>query len=509
MALTSQYPSFANQPFANRIDAILEAVVPSRKNPTHEKVLSILNALLETGAIRPDEAGQVYSALLERVSRYNSSNVQTNLERLSADIREVLARKERNVENNMGSLIALNGFLSTLPANVQRGQENYLAFISALKLLVTEVPQTEVYQAGPNYYLQSTRNGSQTVNLTQAFQNLSSMWGVEAPVAERTPISSLLTPNTRLLLLLISPFTDGVNISRGSYIGHLLTLYKEALGRVNLDERTFNEITRVSEALGTADDAPKLQETLNFLLTNRKHKIPQEYFLTPEEERILRFVQQAVSLNMMQDGVDATTALDNTSRNFEPTFYASNRLFINRLMDYFHRAAALAPDYFINAVLNPRWLPPEGFHTGVYDFPEADDGFLWEDVDGEEFAGKDLDSIPSIPRSTAGPPTPAPSSISLGSLRGILGAEAPAANSAPKTTNLNNEMERLVDKMSRWKTYAQDFQETQMQRESAFRRKRRDSDEEEEDPRPPDRFLRFEGSGNPFLHLKPKGKSMY
>lgn len=533
MALTARNPqAFASQPFANRIEAILEAVVPSRKNPTHEKVLSIVNALLQTQAIRPDEGGQVYNALLERVSKYNSVNVQTNLDRLGEDVRNVISAKERMQASNMGSMVALNAFLSTLPANVERGQENYTAFISALRLLVSEAPQTEVYQSGPSYYLQTSRNGSHTVNLTKAFENLQPLWGVNAPVAERSNISTLLTPNTRLLLLLIAPFTDGVNISRASYVGYLLTLYRETLGTAQMSERTFNEITNVSRALG-GEDSANLQATLNFLLTNRQNRLPTEYSLTEEEERILRFVQQAVSLYIMQTGADASAALDETSRNFEPSFYAGNRVFINKLMDYFHRAAAVAPNYFMNAVLNPKWLPPQGFYTGVYDLPETDDGFVWDESNdalseagaavyntpapasvGKKEGGDDVwreMNLPSLP-----PPkrVRTPSSVGSDYSRGRVRSRSfrgPSDFEAEldrllnnKNVNetkyaMNNDLENLVDKMSRWKTYAQEMRDL-----SDVRPK---EEEEEEDWRR-DRFLKFEGSGlkpNMFAHLRPKG----
>lgn len=534
MALTARNPeAFASQPFANRINAILEAVVPSRKNPTHEKVLAIVNALIETHAIRPDEGGQVYNALLERVSRYNSVNVQTNLDRLGVDVRNVVAEKERMGADNLGSMVALNAFLATLPANVERGQDNYMAFISALRLLVAEVPQTEVYQSGPNYYLQTSRNGSHTVNLTRAFENLSSLWGVNAPVAERTNISSILTPNTRLLLLLVAPFTDGVTISRSSYVGYLLTLYRETIGQAHLDERTYNEITSVSRAIG-AQDAANLQATLNFLLTNRRHKIPAEYSLTPEEERILRFVQQAVSLHIMQDGISPSAALDETSRNFEPTFYAANRIFINKLMDYFHRAAAVAPNYFMNAILNSQWLPPEGFFTGVFDFPEVDDGLIWDDSDVSRAAemrvrditpalvakkegGDDADFAPVVPMDPSARPrrysmSSASSDRSRGRIRSRSRVRRPVDVDIrgwlePKNTNelrgaqsMNNEMENLVDKMTRWRTYAQENRE-------AMRAPVKREDEDDDNEWRTDRFLKFEGSGlqNMFGHLKPKG----
>ena len=288
LALTTRNPeAFRQQPQANRFSAILEAVVPSRTNPTHEKVLAIVNALTESKAIRKDEAGLIYNALLERVARYNSTNVQANLDRLTTDVREAVAQRERFMhDTNLGSQVALNAFLSTLPANVPRGQEDYVSFISALRLLVAEVPQSEVYQSGPDYFFQTSRQGLQTVNLTQAFKNLQGMWGVRAPVGDRATISSLLTPNTRLLLLLIAPFTNSSTISRDSYLGHLITLYREAIGQTQVDEQTFQEITSVSRALGQQDTG-SLEATLNFLLTNRQQKIPSQFTLSTEEERIL------------------------------------------------------------------------------------------------------------------------------------------------------------------------------------------------------------------------------
>ena len=128
LALTTRNPeAFRQQPQANRFSAILEAVVPSRTNPTHEKVLAIVNALVESKAIRKDEAGLIYNALLERVARYNSTNVQANLDRLTTDVREAVAQRERFMHDvNLGSQVALNAFLSTLPANVPRGQERIL-----------------------------------------------------------------------------------------------------------------------------------------------------------------------------------------------------------------------------------------------------------------------------------------------------------------------------------------------------------------------------------------------
>lgn len=525
MALTTRNPeAFRQQPQANRFSAILEAVVPSRTNPTHEKVLTIVNALVESKAIRRDEAGLIYNALLERVARYNSTNVQSNLERMTTDVKEALAQKERFFrESNLGSQVALNAFLSTLPANVPRGQEDYVSFISALRLLVAEVPQSEVYQSGPDYFFQTSRQGLQTVNLSQAFKNLQGMWGVKAPAGERATISSLLTPNTRLLLLLIAPFTNSSTISRDSYLGHLITLYREAIGQAQVDEQTYQEITNVSRALGQ-EDTGSLEATLNFLLTNKRQKIPSEFTLSAEEERILRYVQQSVSLYLMREGSTASSALDMTARNMEPSFYSAHRPFINRLMDYFHRAAAMNSEYFTNAILNPHWLPPSGFYTGEFDLPEADDGFLWDDVSDSIFSpvsgrftkkesGDEL-PLPSIEAASRGEsPFPSLSSASSGRVsRPRLPGESdylndPILKPSRKKNFPNNGMESLVDKMKRWKTYAQEQREWEDNQVRPIpppsQRWREDPDDSADDSS----VLDLGGAGtNPFAHLRPKGR---
>ncbi|UZF96921.1 pIIIa [Bovine adenovirus 10] len=473
MAITND-SNFTSQPLANRFDQILETVVPSRKNPTHEKVLAIVNALIQSKAILPHEGGQMYNALLERVSKYNSLNVQKNLERLIFDIRDITAKKERLHQGpNLGSIAALNSFLLSLPPSVARGQENYLSFISALRLLVTEVPNTYVYQSGPQYFLQTTRNGSQTVNLTEAFDNLKDIWGLKTPSTEITNVSSLLTPNTRLLLLLVSPFTDTVNLSRNFYIGHLLALYRETLHDVGLQETTYNEISSVSRIKG--QDPDNLEETLNFLLTNRSRRLPRQHTLNETEERILRFVQQSVAMRLMQDGTNPSEALDQTSASFEPSFYVNNRTFINRLMDYFHRAASMAPNYFMNAVLNPNWNPPEGFYTGDFDLPEIEE-LQWDHAD--TFVPETADSLSDLGAAAPKPLIKPARFTSLGYTRDMI-------RDFPPDKETNTDIEKLTEKFARWKTYAQ------QQRDEIDNPALEHSDSEEE---------------SPFAHLKPRGK---
>ena len=426
--------------------------------------------------------------------------------------------------------MALNAFLSTLPANVPRGQEDYVSFISALRLLVAEVPQSEVYQSGPDYFFQTSRQGLQTVNLTQAFKNLQGMWGVRAPVGDRATISSLLTPNTRLLLLLIAPFTNSSTISRDSYLGHLITLYREAIGQTQVDEQTFQEITSVSRALGQQDTG-SLEATLNFLLTNRQQKIPSQFTLSTEEERILRYVQQSVSLYLMREGMTPSSALDMTARNMEPSLYSSNRPFINRLMDYLHRAAAMNSEYFTNAILNPHWMPPSGFYTGEFDMPEGDDGFLWDDVSDSIFVparyrkkeGGDELPLPLVEAASRGQ-SPFPSLPSLVSssnsgrvLRPRLPGETDYLNDPllqpVRNKNFpNNGVESLVDKMNRWKTYAQEQREWEESQSrplagpfSRWRRREDDQDDSADD----NSVLDLGGTGassNPFAHLRPQGR---
>lgn len=374
--------AFANQPRGNRFETILEAVVPSRQDPTHEKVLALVNALVDNGAVRPEEAGQIYDALLQRVSRYNSTNVQMNLDRMVRDVRDAVSERTRQQAGpSLASLQALNGFLATLPASVPRGQADYAGFVSALRLLVSEVPQVDVYQAGPDFYLQTSRGGAQTVNLTRAFQTLEPLWGVHGATSGRSSAASLLTPNARLLLLLTAPFTDNVGIGRDSYIGHLLSLYRETLSQTVPDEQTFREITDVSRSGLRETDTENLRGTLNFLVSGRRQTAPQAVMLSPEQERLLRYVQQAVSLYLTQHGADPANALDQVAADIEPSVFHRHRAFLNRLFDYLRRAAALNANYFHSVILNALWHPPPGFFTGQFDIPPAEgplDNLEWD-----------------------------------------------------------------------------------------------------------------------------------
>lgn len=509
MALTAKNPQkFAAQPQANRFEAILEAFVPSRQNPTHVKVLALVNALVQNRAIRPDEAGQLYDAMLQRVARYNSTNTQANLSRLVQDVREAVATKERSSQApSLGSLVTLNAFYATLPANVPRGQSDYLAFLSSLKLLVTEVPQTDVYQAGPNYYFSTSRQGQQTVNLTAAFKNLQPLWGVKAPVSDRSAITSILTPNTRLLLLMVAPFTDAGSFDRSTYVGHLLTLYRETIGNTGVDEVTFNEITSVSRALGE-EDTQNLTATLNFLLTNKPHRVPQQYHLTESEERVVRYIQQSVALFLMQDGVNPSAALDLTVRNLSPTFYAAHRDFINRLMDYLRRAQEVSPNYFMNIIMNAAWVPPEGFYTGEFDFPEDEQNLQWDNdifksallrdklKQGSRGPSRaeslmDLDSIDDGPRSLS----------DLGAA--ALTSWKPTGTTSPQSyisqaQRIFNPRVKNEDDLDALSSMLESNWTTHRSGTSQYRLPRKVKDENGDDS--------LRGTGlNPFLHLRPKG----
>ena len=533
MALTAQNPQkFAAQPQANRFEAILEAFVPSRSNPTHVKVLALVNALVQNKAIRPDEAGQLYNAMLQRVARYNSTNTQANLSRLVQDVREAVSTKERSSgAPSLGSLVTLNAFFNTLPANVPRGQSDYLAFISALKLLVAEVPQTDVYQAGPNYFFSTSRHGQQTVNLTAAFKNLEPLWGVKAPVSERTAISSILTPNTRLLLLVVAPFTEAINFNRDTYIGHLLTLYREAIGSTAVDEVTFNEITNVSRALGQ-EDTQNLTATLNFLLTNKTKRVPEQYFLSEEEERVLRYIQQSVALFLMQEGVGPSRALDLTSANLSPSFYATHREFVNKLLDYMRRALAASPNYFTNIIMNANWVPPEGFYTGEFDFPEEEQFYHWDDINSEDYNSvlgklKDVASSRGSSRSSSraseldftmfdgsddephslsdmGAVAPKSRASSLGSFSRIL-KSSPRAWAASPSSYVNNTRKTFRDKIKN----EDDIDRLSSMFDANWTTHREGTDKyrlpvKKEENSDDDSLF---GSGiNPFLHLRPKGK---
>ncbi|AAB53753.1 pIIIa [Murine mastadenovirus A] len=464
MSTTLKNPgAFRSQPWFTRRDAILEAVLPSRTDPTHEKVLAVVNGLVQAKAVRADEGGAIYDALLQRVGRYNSSNVQSNLDHLVQDVREAVAMKAQEERGSMGSLVALNGFLSTLPSTVNHGQSDYVGFVGALRQLIAEVPQTLVYRTGPFYYFQTSRQGLQTVNLTKAFQNLSALWGVTTSAQTPMATAALLTPNTRLLLLLVAPFTDSRTVNGDTYLGHLLTLYREALRDARLDEITYSEIRDVARATGQ-DDSRALQSTLNFLVSQQTKRLPEDVFLTPQQTTVLRYLQKAIELQHAREPHErADRLLDAVVADLEPSFYSKHRHFITKLLDYFQRAAALNPHYFMSIVKNKHWTPPPGFYTGDFELPEVvHDSFQWDDTEDGAWSRPLAEQVNEEEPNTD-----------------YLAEYRSAFSDNREEKNQKKEWESLVDMMARWKTH----------RQSAL-----DLDDEIEEL----------SSTNPFKHLQPQ-----
>nr|WRQ19811.1 MAG: pIIIa protein [unidentified adenovirus] len=425
-----------SQPKANRIETILESIVPSRKDPTSTKVFAIVHALLKRGVIRKDEVGSTYCAILQRVAKYNSLNVQSNLDTIVQDI----AISNSNLQQQFpitASLVVFNAFLKTLPAVIGKGQNDYQAIIGALKALISETRNAELYKSGPSFFLNTFISGSQTVNLTKAFSELQEIWKLKTSLGSALPVTSLLSTNSRLFLVLISPFVDVSSLTPDSYISFIMKLYKGTF--VDLTDNVLQgEIKNISKGI-TEKDSENIQQTLNFLLTNtrKRDEIPSP--LTPAELMILRRLQQTVkTLLSARPNLAPSHALDIASSNLEQEVYLSHMNFVNSLFDYMHKAAAFNQDYFMHTVLNKHWVPPSGFRIGEFNIPTSDN-WLWDEEDDLEGAvgGQEEEH--------------------LGELKGLL--EVKDNNVKSERKKFETSMDDLTKDMENWTTYRQ-FQES-------------------------------------------------
>ncbi|AII22566.1 pIIIa [Lizard adenovirus 2] len=433
----SAVQNFRKQPLANKLTALEDAIVQPRKDTTPETVAAILQELVAMGALQPNEVGPMFSDLMIRVHKYNSTNVQNNLSVLLGDIRA--AQSEAIRSTNVGELsnqVVLNDFLSREPAVVPQGQHNYEAFKQTLRLMVNEAPNVTLFKSGPDTLMQVNIRGVNTVNLNSAFKNLKNFWGVQLDT-EIVPgsISSKLSSNTRVLLLFLAPFTNDSTFTPDTFISQIMRLYRETVAAsIEQPQETELEVAETIRELG--GDVEDIGRTMAFLLKNKEEIVSNPRTLSPRQLNVLRYVQESLQDRIDRNGEEPEDALRNLVFSFAPSYFEANGPFIRRLISYLEVALINSPNYFREIYSNKYWTPPASFWTQNYgdfhlereaeaerraaseagygDFEEGDFALPDNLGEGSDLAWDDFNTAmsPSVP------PTPsvrsAPASLSYG-----------------------------------------------------------------------------------------------
>lgn len=202
---------FRHMPLANKIIQLEKAIVQPKRSDTASLLSEIVKQLVSQGAIYPEEASAVYGRLLSRLVKFNSIRTHGNLDGLVQDIQQgqksMVMSQLKNV-SAMSNMVVLQEFYNVLPKTVSNGQQNYDAFKQLLKQFVIDYNNyLEVFRSGTDTFLQYNFGPAvQKINLTQAFKNLANLWGIRVTSEGSIPsLTSLLEPQTRYLILLLSP----------------------------------------------------------------------------------------------------------------------------------------------------------------------------------------------------------------------------------------------------------------------------------------------------------------
>ncbi|QOJ53943.1 pIIIa protein [Barthadenovirus mellis] len=396
--------AFCRQPLANKISALETAVVRPKKDDTPDAVAAIVKELVRRGALKPAEAAPVYSDLLIRVHKFNGTSTQANLAALTNDVRAAQSAAIRRTDvTALSNQTVLNTFLNSLPPTVDGGHEgqvNYEAFKQTLRLFVNEAPNVTVYVAGGDTVLHVNAKNVVSVSLVRAFDNLSPFWGVEV---EGTTIpgtlTSKLTANTRVLFLLLAPFTTDRTFQPDTFIAAVMALYRETVADNGVYGQTEGEVLR-DTAKALRVDELDLKHTLGYLIHRRagvdRAAAGLGKSLTPRQEKVLRYVQESLVDRIDRNGEDPAAALDNVHLSFSRSYYEAHGDFIRRLVHYLRVALIYAPSYFREIYGNRHWFPPVSFWSSNFsDFKYDMFDEQWRQIAGREEA-LDADIVDDI-----------------------------------------------------------------------------------------------------------------
>ncbi|UVZ42950.1 pIIIa [Siadenovirus carbocapituli] len=358
-----------DMPLANKILELEKAIVEPKKSDTPTLLHIVIKQLVDQGAIYPDEASAVYGRLLSRLVKFNSLRNHNNLAGFVEDIqqgqRSAVLAKLQNVPA-MSNMIVLQNFLNLLPKTVSSGQQNYDAFKQLLKQFVIEYNQyLEVYKSGTDTFLQYNFGPSvQKVNLSQAFNNLSGLWGAKITSEDSIPsLTSLLQPQSRFLILLLSPIAMEGAFIRDSFLAYLVTLYKNTVVPP-MKGQPVQELGNVIASLGPSYDQLKLRQGLNYLVTNQQQEYrPEVPEMTKEEEAILRYVQTLLRTKIAGGRKLSEVDLDNVLQNLSPIAFSGQIDFVNKLFDYFRKVLKARPTLMTDIIYDKQWRPPPAFYV--------------------------------------------------------------------------------------------------------------------------------------------------
>nr|QPN96241.1 pIIIa [Siadenovirus sp.] len=359
---------FRHLPLADKIIELEKAVVEPKKSDTPALLNVVVKQLVNQGAIYPEEASAVYSRLLERLVKFNSLRSYNNLQQIAQDVqqgqRSVVVSNLMNT-SAMSNMVVLQNFFNSLPKTVAYGQQNYDAFKQLLKQFVIDYNKfLELYKSGPETFLQYNFGPAvQKINLTQAFNNLSDMWGAKITKESSIPsLIALLHPQTRFLLLLMSPIAMEGYFMRDTFISYILKLYKNTVSPP-LGAEPIGELGNLIATLGPGYDQLKLRQGLNYMLTNQQQQYrPEVPEFTKEEEALLRYIQTLLKTKIagrrrMLDEHD----LDNVIRNLNLSAFPGQLDFINKLFDYFRKVIQTKPQLLTKIIYDNEWRPPPAF----------------------------------------------------------------------------------------------------------------------------------------------------
>lgn len=368
---------FRNLPLANKLIELEKAVVQPKKSDTPTLLTKVINQLVSQGAIYPDEASAVYSRLLERLVKYNSIRNHNSLDELVQDIQQgqksALISKLKNVPA-MSNMVVLQQFFDSLPKTVANGQQNYDAFKQLLKQFVIDYNNfVEIFRSGTDTFLQYNFGPAvQKINLTQAFKNLHNLWGVRVTTEGSIPsLTALLQPQTRYLILLLSPIAVDAYFVRESFILYLIKLYKNTVVPP-LTGEPVEELGNVIASLGPSYDKLKLKQGLNYLVTNQQTQYrPDVPELSKEEEALLRYIQTLLRTKVAGTRRQLTQRdLDNVMQNLNPVAFSGHINFLNRLFDYFRKVLHARPQLMTQIIFDSEWKPPPTFFLKTVLIPQ-------------------------------------------------------------------------------------------------------------------------------------------
>lgn len=365
--LTSLFSQTKGRTEGERVDAIVNTLIPKKRDDSAKKILYIVEECVKHGLIKPSTQSMLFDEISQRYRLFNSTNSTQNVQQLAEAVKSSKLQEgehDNKLVKEISNSTLIEDFFKSLPASADgnTGKVNFLAFKNGLKSLVVNFGNVAtVNKQGDVYYLYIQKDHTIKINLNRCFSVLQNLWDitVQGNEAAIPPADALLDSQTRLLMQYVAAVTQTHVYVHGSYVHFKMNIFHN-YNNTDIQPDIQLELENLADDYRTYGiDNIEVPDFIDVPAHQREMPLNrQSAIMTEEMMNIVRHVQRVFVTSSHEEDETPAQLVENVFSNLPEEYVVNYPGFINMLHHMLSRLGESNPDQLISIMTDNSWTPP-------------------------------------------------------------------------------------------------------------------------------------------------------